>query len=132
MEKNIHNFVDKHYLRAVSFLVVLILIGAGYWGLRRFNPGLFLGKQDFIAVPNDELPNQKKELSPEEKPELLNINTATAEELQTLPGIGPSMSQRIIQHRKEHGNFTSVDELTEVKGIGEKTLEKLKPYVDVE
>ncbi len=132
MEKNIQNLVDKHYLRAVSFLVVLILIGAGYWGLRRFNPTLFLGKPDFIAMPHDELPNQKSELSPEEKPELLNINTATAEELQTLPGIGPAMSQKIIHHRKEHGNFTSVDELTEVKGIGEKTLEKLKPYVGVE
>ncbi len=132
MEKNIQNLVDKHYLRAVSFLVVLILIGAGYWGLRKFNPSLFLGKPDFIAVPHDEQSEQKKELSPEEKPELLNINTATAEELQTLPGIGPSMSQRIIQHRKEHGSFTSVDELTEVKGIGEKTLDKLKPYVGVE
>ena len=132
MENNIQNFLDKHYLRAVSFLVVLILIGTGYWGLRRFNPTLFLGKPDFIAVPNDELPNQKKELSPEEKPELLNINTATAEELQTLPSIGPAMSQRIIQHRKEHGKFASVNALTEVKGIGEKTLEKLKPYVDVE
>ncbi len=132
MENNIQHFLDKHYLRAVSCLVVLILIGAGYWGLRRFNPALFLGKPDFIAVPHDEQSDQKTELSPEEKPELLNINTATAEELQTLPGIGPSMSQRIIQHRKEHGNFTSVDALTEVKGIGEKTLEKLKPYVDVE
>lgn len=132
MENNIQNFLDKHYLRAVSFLVVLILIGAGYWGLRRFNPALFLGKTDFIAAPNDEQSDRKRELSHEEKPELLNINTATAEELQTLPGIGPAMSQRIIQHRKEHGNFASVDALTEVKGIGEKTLEKLKPYVDVE
>ncbi|MCY4402017.1 MAG: helix-hairpin-helix domain-containing protein [Candidatus Poribacteria bacterium] len=132
MEKNFHNFIDKHYLRAVSFLVILILIGAGYWGLRRFNPALFLGKPDFIAVPNDQLPNQNRELSYEEKPELLNINSATAEELQTLPGIGPAMSQRIIQHRTEHGNFASVDSLTEVKGIGEKTLEKLKPYIGVE
>lgn len=132
MENNIQYFLDKHYLRAVSFLVVLILIGAGYWGLRRFNPALFLGKPDFIAVPNDEQSDQKKELSPEEKPELLNINTATAEELQTLPGIGPAMSEKIIQHRKEHGNFASVDALTDVKGIGTKTLEKLKPYIGVE
>ena len=132
MDKNIQSFLDNHYLRAVSILVILILIGAGYWGLRRFNPALFLGKPDFIAVPNDQLPNQNKELPPEEKPELLNINAATAEELQTLPGIGPSMSQRIIQHRKEHGNFASVDALTDVKGIGTKTLEKLKPYIGVE
>lgn len=132
MEKNIHSFLDKHYLRAVSILIILILIGTGYWSLRRFNPALFLGKPDFIAVPNDQLPNQNRELPPEEKPELLNINTATAKDLQTLPGIGPAMSEKIIQHRKEHGNFASVDALTEVKGIGVKTLERLKPYVGVE
>ncbi len=132
MAKDIESIVEKHYFRAVSFLVILILIGAGYWGLRRYNPGLFLGKPDFIAVPNDELPEQKKQLSVEEKPTLLNINSATSNELQTLPGIGPNMAQRIIDHRKESGNFNSIDSLTDVKGIGEKTLEKLKPFIDVE
>ena len=128
MGKNIESIVAKHYWRAVVFLVVLILIGAGFWGLRRFNPTLFLGKPDFIAVPNENQPQQ----TVQNKPALLNINTASAEELETLSGIGPQMAQRIIQYRKEHGNFTSVDALTEVKGLGEKTLEKLKPFVAVE
>jgi comEA protein len=126
--KNIESIVAKHYWRAVIFLVAVILIGAGFWGLRRFNPTLFLGKPDFIAVPNENQPQQ----SIKDKPALLNINNASAEELQTLSGIGPQMAKRIIQYREEHGNFTSVDALTEVKGLGEKTLEKLKPFIGVE
>ncbi len=128
MGKNIEGIVAKHYWRAVIFLVAIILIGAGFWGLRRFNPALFLGKPDFIAVPNKDQPQQ----SVEDKPTLLNINTASAEELESLSGIGPQMAKRIIQYRKEHGNFTSVDALTEVKGLGEKTLEKLKPFISAE
>ena len=54
----------------------------------------------------------------------ININTATGEELQSLSGIGPSMAERIIQYRTENGKFSSVDELLEVSGIGEKTLSK--------
>ncbi|MCE2401916.1 helix-hairpin-helix domain-containing protein [Candidatus Poribacteria bacterium] len=126
--KNIEGVIAKHYWRAVTFLVLVILIGAGFWGLRRFNPALFLGKPDFIAVPNENQPQQ----SVQDKPALLNINTASAEELETLSGIGPQMAQRIIQYREEHGNFTSVDALTKVKGLGEKTLEKLKPFISVE
>ncbi|MDE0084910.1 MAG: helix-hairpin-helix domain-containing protein [Candidatus Poribacteria bacterium] len=128
MAKNIENAITKHYWRAAIFLVAIILIGAGFWGLRRFNPALFLGKPDFIAVPNKDQPQQ----SVEEKPALLNINTASAEELESLSGIGPQMAKRIIQYREEHGNFTSIDALTEVKGLGEKTLEKLKPFISVE
>ena len=128
MAKNIESVVAKHYWRAVIFLVAIILIGAGFWGLRRFNPALFLGKPDFIAVPNEDQPQQ----SAQDKPALLNINTASAEELESLSGIGPQMAKRIIQYREEHGNFISVDALMEVKGLGEKTLEKLKPFISVE
>ncbi len=130
--KRTESVIEKHYWHAVTFLVAVILIGAGFWGLRRFNPALFLGKPDFIAVPNEELPERKKQLSVKNKPALLNINTALAEELETLSGIGPQMAQRIIQYREENGNFTSVDALTKVKGLGEKTLEKLKPFISVE
>ena len=132
MAKNYERIIEQHYLRAVSFIVVLILIGAGYWGLRRINPGLFLGKPDFIAIPNQDNPPQKKQTTIQEKPALLNINTASEKELQTLPCIGPQMAQRIVEHREENGNFSSVDALAEVKGIGEKTLEKLKPFIGVE
>lgn len=61
----------------------------------------------------------------------VNINTATAEELQTLPRIGPAMAQRIIAWREAHGGFRSVDELDAVPGIGPSMLENLHPLVTV-
>ena len=61
----------------------------------------------------------------------VNINTASKKELDALPGIGEVLAQRIIDYRSANGPFSTVDELTKVKGIGEKTLEKLKPYATV-
>lgn len=62
----------------------------------------------------------------------ININTATAEELaEFLPGIGEIKAKRIVEYREASGGFDSVDELLNVSGIGEKTLEKLRPYCRV-
>lgn len=61
----------------------------------------------------------------------ININTATAEQLTSLPGIGKVKAEAIVVYRQEHGKFTSPAELTEVKGIGEKTLENVLPYITV-
>ena len=62
---------------------------------------------------------------------LININTADSEELQKITGIGPATAEKIIRYREENGAFSSVDELTNVSGIGEKTLEKMRPQVTV-
>lgn len=59
----------------------------------------------------------------------VNINSAGAAELQRLPGIGPSMAQRILDYRTENGRFKSIDELDEVKGIGPAKLAKMRPFV---
>ena len=74
------------------------------------------------AVPSD---------SPSGPPALVNLNTATEAELDTLPDVGPVTAASILQWRDQHGGFTSVDELLEVDGIGEVTLGKLAPYVTV-
>jgi competence protein ComEA len=60
----------------------------------------------------------------------INLNTATKEELESLPGIGPVLAQRIIDYREEHGPFQSVDELLKVKGIGTELLEKIRDLVE--
>lgn len=60
---------------------------------------------------------------------LLNINTAGSNELQTLKGVGPVIAQRIIDYRTQIGRFDNVDQLLEVKGIGEKTLAKFRDQV---
>ena len=113
--------------------MILILVGSGFWGVRRFAPAVFLGKPDLIAVPNEERPqSQTTETLAPSTPELLNINTASVEELQTLPNIGVQMAQRIVNYREQHGKFASMEALQNVKGIGAKTLEKLRPFVDAQ
>lgn len=61
----------------------------------------------------------------------ININTATAEELDMLPEVGPILAQRIVSYRKEFGPFTCVEDLLNVNGIGEKTLAKIREYITV-
>ncbi len=62
---------------------------------------------------------------------VVNINTADGQTLESLPGIGPVLARRIIEYREQHGPFTDVSELIKVKGIGETTLQELRPHVTV-
>lgn len=63
--------------------------------------------------------------------ELVNLNTATVEELDSLPGVGPAIAQRIIEYREGVGGFSSIDEITQVSGIGTATFEKIKQLIAV-
>ena len=59
----------------------------------------------------------------------VNLNTANAAELAQLPGLGPATAERIVDHRRVHGPFTSVDEVLDVPGIGAATLDRLRPHL---
>jgi competence ComEA-like helix-hairpin-helix protein len=61
----------------------------------------------------------------------ININTATSEELQQVPGIGPATAEKILTMRKSYGAFKSVDDLLAIKGLGKKRLEKMRKYLTV-
>ena len=61
----------------------------------------------------------------------VNINTAESAELQTIPGIGPSKAARIIEYRQSNGNFSSIEDIQNVSGIGSKTFESIKDYITV-
>ena len=62
----------------------------------------------------------------------VNINRATQAELEVLPGIGPVMAERIIQFRSQAGGFKAIEEIKNVKGVGEKTFERIKPFICVQ
>jgi len=61
----------------------------------------------------------------------VNINAATSEELQLVPGIGPSTAEKILQMRKSYGPFKSVDDLLAIRGLGPKRLDKMRKYLTV-
>jgi len=77
------------------------------------------------AVAPSLLANKKPPPAP------VNLNTATSEELQLVPGIGPVTAEKILQMRKSYGAFKSVDDLTAIRGIGPKRLEKMRKYLTV-
>jgi comEA protein len=66
------------------------------------------------------------------KQQPININTAGAEELDALPGVGPAMAQQIVDYRHTHGPFKSLQDLRNIKGMGPKKLEKLQPMVTLQ
>jgi competence protein ComEA len=74
----------------------------------------------FSAVTPNLLANKKPPPAP------INLNTATSEELQLVPGIGPVTADKILQMRKSYGAFKSVDDLSAIRGIGPKRLEKMR------
>lgn len=82
---------------------------------------LFDGRK--VHVPS--LDTQKES----EEDGLVNINTATAKELETLPNIGPSRAQKIIQYRETHGPFSSIEEITKVSTIGPKIFDSIKDLI---
>lgn len=81
--------------------------------------------------PPRETQAQKPPAAPEKPAGPINLNTATREELMTLSGIGEVKADAILAYRAENGAFQSVEQLLEVSGIGEKTLEKLRAHVCV-
>ncbi|MEH6941182.1 helix-hairpin-helix domain-containing protein [Bacillus sp. JJ722] len=87
-----------------------------------------VGEQPPQAMSPMSVESSSNEASGEGK---ININTASEDELQTIPGIGPAKAKAIIQYRTEKGSFSNVDELKEISGIGDKTFEKLKDQVTI-
>lgn len=105
----------------VAALVLLVLFGGAYYNSRASE-----------AAPKVVYTASLEEAMQEaQAPLLVNVNTADVEELDELPGVGPSTAQKIIDHREASGSFTSVEDLEAVSGIGPKTIEELRPFATV-
>lgn len=87
---------------------------------------LFLTLVVLCAVSVASLPATKE---PPRKP--INLNSATSEQLQEVPGIGPATAEKILRMRKAHGPFNTVDDLLAIRGIGRKRLDKMRKYLTV-
>ena len=83
-----------------------------------------------VTVPLAAAPQERQD-SQAAKAATVNLNTATLEQLETLPGIGRRTAERILEYRSKSGGFKKIEELMNVKGIGEKSFLKLKPLVSV-
>jgi competence protein ComEA len=84
--------------------------------------------QSSTPIPSQTNGQQKEQLT-SNQPTPISINTATQAMIETLPGVGPSLAKRIIDYREGIGGFTSINELSQVRGVGPSLLEKIRPLI---
>lgn len=82
-----------------------------------------------LPAQDEKAPQQTEQQEKAPATAKININTASLDQLTTLPRIGPAIAQRILSFREEHGSFEKIEELMNVKGIGQKTFDRLKPLI---
>ena len=97
--------------------------------LKRKTSWLLLGAFALLALLA--LPSPVSGAGGEDKAVKVNLNTAGTAELEALPGIGPSYAKRIVEYREKNGPFKRVEDLLNVQGIGDKTLERIRDKVTV-
>ena len=112
---------------AVLFLSGALLVGSAVAVVDHHRPDRL---EDFHVVPQAvEVPPPAPESVVHLPPPIVSINQATRTELESLPHIGPKTAAAIIAHREANGPFAAIDDLTAVKGIGPRTVERLRPLV---
>lgn len=109
--------------------------GGGAWGIAEKDGDIdsFVATDSDtkkVAVKKSRRRSTSKHPLPLRSGEQINVNTATSKQLQRLPGIGPSLAERIVTYRAEHGSFEGPDALLNVKGIGKTRLDSLRSRVN--
>ena len=124
------NFTPQE-TRAIIFLLMALLVGSGIILYKRtypkFAPQLRLEKGGADSLRQTLYPSGGGQGE-----NRINLNQATAAELQLLPGVGPALSKRIVEYREVRGEFGKIEDVMQVSGIGPKTFEGIKDYLTVE
>jgi len=113
----------KHTRTCIKTLAIMLLL--------LFAAGPVLAEPPAAPSPATQPPAVQKPAANAQLQGTVNINTADAAQLILLPGIGPKMAESIIAYRGSVGTFNSIEDLVNVKGIGPKSLEKLRPYLSI-
>jgi comEA protein len=125
--------------KAIIFLIIILLIGSGVTLYKKYHPDF---APELLLKENRN--TEKKIIEPAKSSNIpentslkindkkINLNRATLRELDSLPGIGKELGKRILAYRESNGNFSSIEELKKINGIGQKTFEKLKNLVTVD
>jgi len=124
------NFTPQE-IRALIFLLGALLVGSGITLYKRSHPGF----APELKVMKKDVDSRNPKLSrATQKPvkRKINLNKASASELELLPGLGPQLSRRIVQYRETRGKFRKIEDLLQVPGIGRRTLERIREYITVE
>jgi len=93
--------------------------------------GLMMSSVSIMAQKSASTRAASKSASTQASTEKINLNSATVEQLESLPGIGPAMAKTIVEHRTKVGKFSRIEEIMKVKGVGEKKFQKIKDRLAV-
>lgn len=121
--------MKKERIGCIALTVAVLLCGVWYSSYRK-SAELTFAKDSKIYYDNVESIESLDDVL--YKNTTININAATAEELESLDGIGEKTAQAIIEYRNENGGFSSTEEIKNVKGIGDKTFENIAAFITVE
>lgn len=137
-KKKSEDFWEKNKTHIGVLLVTLVLFGTGVFLLRSESnsaPIKIEESEDSVKGTSSEKQTGEKSQTKsnvEEKNNLININTASSKELESLPGIGPTLAERIIEYRETNGDFDDVSDVKKVSGIGEGKFSEIESLICVE
>jgi comEA protein len=136
----------RNEIKVILFLVTTFIVGLGIrWYRSTEKPEAVSESRYDYSLKDKEFeersqklakltsPKGEKKITSQQtlEPHSININTASKDQLTLLPGIGETYAERIVVYRNNNGPYASVDEVEKVKGIGKRTLERLRPYIRI-